>query len=420
MNNVLIIGSGGREHALARAMAQSNQVQTVYVAPGNPGMLSQDESILCVDIEVTDFESLVNFVIKESIAVTIVGPEQPLELGIVDYFNEKGLDIVGPNKIAAKLENSKHFAKEIMEQAGVKTAQYRFFTATEYQDAIAYLEQLKLPLVIKADGLMNGKGVVIPETMEEAYSTLELFMDTDGRDVLIEEFLLGNEFSHFSLVNGTHVIPLASACDYKRSHDNDLGLNTGGMGSFAPIPWFDHSMEERVLTEIVQAVANQMVENGTPFTGVIYTGAMWTESGPKVIEFNTRFGDPETQVVLPLIENDFYDVIQAHLKKEDIEVRLKDQYQLGVVVAAKGYPANPTLNIPIKVSEDLTDNIYYAGVQLDENLEKVSNGGRIFMVTSSGDTLSDARIKAYQLMKTLEIPDSFYRNDIGLNREMEV
>lgn len=420
MNNVLIIGSGGREHALARAFAKSPQVQKVYVAPGNPGMVNLKEMIECVDIEVTDFEKLVKFALNESISVTIVGPEHPLELGIVDFFMERDLDIVGPSKIAAKLENSKHFAKEIMEQAGVKTAQYQFFPASEYQAAIDYVNAMTLPLVIKADGLMNGKGVVIPETMEEAHASLELMMHTNGKDVLIEEFLVGSEFSHFSLVNGKHVIPLASACDYKRSHDNDLGINTGGMGSFAPIPWFDKPMEERVLTEIVQAVANQMVENGTPFTGVIYTGAMWTKSGPKVIEFNTRFGDPETQVVLPLIENDFYDVIQAHLNQEDIQVRLKDQYNLGIVLAAKGYPAQPMLNIPINLPENLVDQTYYAGVTLNDNKQLVSNGGRILMVTANGESLEDARDKAYPLIQQLDIQDSFYRNDIGLNREMEV
>ncbi|XJS11704.1 phosphoribosylamine--glycine ligase [Aerococcaceae bacterium WGS1372] len=419
MNNVLIIGFGGREHALARAFAKSTQVQTVYVAPGNPGMVIHDEQIECVNIQATDFESLVNFVVNESVTVTLVGAEQPLELGIVDYFNEKGLAIVGPSKVAAKLENSKHFAKEIMKQAAVETAQYRFFSASEFQDAIDYVNTLSLPLVIKADGLMDGKGVVIPETMEEAYSCLELMMQTKGKNVLIEEFLVGNEFSHFSLVNGSHIIPIASACDYKRSHDNDLGLNTGGMGAFAPIPWFDESKEERVLKDIVQAVADQMVENGTPFTGIIYTGAMWTESGPKVIEFNTRFGDPETQVVLPLIENDFYDVIQAHLNKEDIEIRLKDQFNLGIVLAAKGYPADPIMNIPIKYTEEWAEQVYYAGVRLDDNDQLVSKGGRILMLTSSGETLQEARENAYSLMHQLKVQNSFYRNDIGLNREME-
>lgn len=419
MNNVLIIGSGGREHALARAFAKSPRVQTVYVAPGNPGMVSQDDKIECVNIQVNEVESLADFVENSNIKITFVGPEQPLELGVVDIFNERGLAIVGPSKVAAKLENSKKFAKEIMAQAGVQTAKYHFFEAKDYQSAVNYVNELSLPLVIKADGLMAGKGVVIPETMEEAFATLELMMQTNGKNVLIEEFLVGNEFSHFSLVNGNHVIPIASACDYKRSHDNDQGLNTGGMGSFAPIPWFDQTMEDRVLKEIVQAVADQMVENGTPFTGVIYTGAMWTEAGPKVIEFNTRFGDPETQVVLPLINNDFYDVVQAHLNKEDITIELKDEYHLGVVLAAEGYPAEPIANIPIDVPQDLIDNVYYAGVKYNEQEQLVSNGGRILMVTSSGETLNEARFNAYELMKHVDIQQTFYRQDIGLNREKE-
>lgn len=419
VNNVLIIGAGGREHAIARAFAKSPQVQTVYVAPGNPGMILNDEKIECVNIQVTDIELLAEFVANSSVALTFVGPEQPLELGIVDYLNELNYPVVGPTKEAAKLENSKNFAKEIMAQANVQTAKYRFFQENEYSLAVDYINGLGLPLVIKADGLMSGKGVVIPETMDEALETLDTMMQVNAKAVLIEEFLTGTEFSHFSLVNGSHVIPIGTACDYKRTYDNDMGLNTGGMGSFAPVPWFDKEIESQLINGIVQPVADQMVANNTPFTGIIYSGVILTNEGPKVIEFNTRFGDPETQVLLSLIENDFYDVIQAHLTKAEIDISLKPGFNLGIVLAAKGYPAQPVSDILLEIPETLTKDIYYAGVSEDEDSNLLSKGGRILMVTSSGETLDEARDNAYKVMNQIEIKDTFYRNDIGLHREKE-
>lgn len=419
MKKILIIGSGGREHALAVAFARSSQVEKVYVAPGNPGMVLADSAIECVNISVSDIELLAEFVELSNIDISFVGPELPLELGIVDYFTQRNLAIIGPTQSAARLEGSKNFAKDIMKQANVKTAQHQFFTADEYDNAKDYINSLGLPFVIKADGLMSGKGVVIPQTMEEAEDTLQVMMVNNQKSVLIEEFLEGIEMSHFSLVNGSHVISVGTACDYKRVLNDDLGLNTGGMGAFAPVPWFDDEAEQRVLTDIIQPVANQMIQNKTPFSGVLYTGLIWTKDGPKVIEFNTRFGDPETQILLPLIQNDFYDIADAHIQKKDISIQLKPEFNLGIVLAADGYPTQPKEGIEIELPDNILDHVYFAGVTEDDDSKLLSSGGRILMVTASGDTLKEARKEAYNLMEQIDIADTFYRTDIGLHRDKE-
>lgn len=420
MQSILIIGSGGREHALARAFAKSSQVGKVYVAPGNPGMVSPASDHLAaidtVAISVREIESLAEFVVNEGIDLTFVGSEEPLEMGIVDLFNDKELAIVGPTQYAAQLESSKNFAKEIMRQAQVATAQHAFFPAEDYQAALAYLEDKGTPIVIKADGLMAGKGVVIPANLDQARADLKRMMLEGNSSVVIEELMVGPEFSHFSLVNGDHIIQIGTACDYKRVHDNDQGLNTGGMGAFAPVPWFDADLEAQVLDQIVRPVAQEMVAKGTPFTGVLYTGLMLTKDGPKVIEFNTRFGDPETQILLPLLENDFMDIMQAHLTQEDISIQLKDQFNLGVVKAANGYPGECDKGMVINIAEELEDHIYYAGVSQDEEGQLLSSGGRILMVTASGKDLEEARMNAYKLVEKVEVNNCFHRSDIGLNR----
>ena len=415
MKSVLIIGSGGREHAIARSFSESMTVETVYVAPGNPGMLS-NAKIECVNIQVTEIELLIEFAQINHIDLTFVGPEQPLELGIVDSFMEHNLAIVGPTKSAAQLENSKNFAKDIMKQVDVKTAQYKFFEPKSYSSAKEYAQTLGLPFVIKADGLMSGKGVVIPETMDEALTTLKDMMETNNKPVLIEEFLIGSEFSHFSLINGTHVIPLGTSCDYKRVADGDQGLNTGGMGAFAPVPWFNEVEQKIVQSEIVQPIADRIVEIGTPFTGVLYTGIIWTADGPKVIEFNTRLGDPETQVLLPLLENDIYDVMEAHLNHSPIDIKFKNEFNVGVVLAATGYPTTPMNHIPLDIADDLTEHILFAGITESPDSGLLSKGGRILIGLGNGQSLEEAKINAYKVMKNLDIKDTFYREDIGLNR----
>lgn len=416
---VLVVGSGGREHAIARAFSESPLVSKVYVAPGNPGMtLENNRHIECVPIEVIAIDKLARFVEENDISVTFVGPEQPLELGIVDLFNQQNLAIVGPTQVAAQLENSKWFAKKIMAEANVHTAKYQYFSSEDYPKAVNYCHQLGLPCVIKADGLMAGKGVVIPETMKEAETALQQMMVENHKSVLIEEFLIGKEFSHFSLVNGEHIISLGSACDYKRVLDFDKGANTGGMGAFAPVPWVDQKLDQQIIAEIVSPVAKEMVAQGSPFTGILYTGIILGASGPKVIEFNTRLGDPETQILLPLFETDFYDIIEAHLEKRPFEIQINKQTNLGIVLAAEGYPSLCKTNIPILVPDDLQEHVLFAGVGGEAN-NLYSTGGRILMMTSSAATLALARDQAYQQLEQLNIENTFYRQDIGLHRDLE-
>lgn len=416
---ILVVGSGGREHAIARAFSNSQSVKKVFVAPGNPGMLLDKADIIeCVPIAVTAVEELAAFVIEHEVAVTFVGPEQPLELGIVDYFEQRDLAIVGPSKVAAQLENSKWFAKKIMAEANVQTAKYQYFAAKDHQEALAYCLEIGLPCVIKADGLMAGKGVVIPESLDEAKETLERMMVDNDTSVLIEEFLTGTEFSHFSLVNGEHIISLGSACDYKRVFDADKGANTGGMGAFSPVPWVDQQLNQQIIDEIVLPVAKEMVRQETPFTGILYTGIILTDKGPKVIEFNTRLGDPETQILLPLFEADFNEIIEAHLNKQVFEIERKQQTNLGVVLAAAGYPGVCKTEIPLSVPEKLTTHVLYAGVGGEADALH-STGGRILMMTATGANLEEARDNAYQLLSQLEIEDTFYRQDIGLHRELK-
>lgn len=421
MKKVFVIGSGGREHAVARAFAASPEVGHVYVAPGNPGMTLESDAkaavIETVNIAVEDLSTLVSFALDQAVDMVFVGPEIPLEMGIVDQFDAHHIPVIGPNQKAAQLENSKQFAKTIMQKAQVKTADHAFFQAGELQQALDYAESLGLPFVIKADGLMAGKGVVIPETMDEAIRVMEDFLLQKGLPILIEEFLVGNEFSHFTLVNGQHVITLGTACDYKRAQDGDQGLNTGGMGSFSPVSWMTPDINQQIIDEIVQPVADQMVAAGTPFTGILYTGLIWTADGPKVIEFNTRLGDPETQVILPLLETDFYTIMTHHLAKKDITIQYRPGVNLGVVLAAEGYPKAYVKGVPIDMSLIDKEAVYYAGVTTDKKGGLQSNGGRILMVTGQGEDIDSARQVVYDQLNQLQIGQTFYRKDIGYLRE---
>ncbi|UUX35024.1 phosphoribosylamine--glycine ligase [Fundicoccus culcitae] len=419
---ILVIGSGGREHAIARAFRDSQKVEKVFVAPGNPGMELDNAKhatpIECVDINIQAFEQLAAFVKENDIALTFVGPEQPLETGIVDYFNQEKLAIVGPTKEAAQLENSKWFAKKVMAEAGVQTAQYHYFTADQITQAKTYCQDLGLPFVIKADGLMAGKGVVIPESMDEAHLTLDQMMLHNQKAVLIEEFLVGTEFSHFSLVNEEHILALGSACDYKRVAANDTGLNTGGMGAFAPVPWVDDALNQQVIDTVVKPVAQQMVAQGTPFTGVLYSGLIMTASGPKVIEFNTRLGDPETQVLLPTLTTDFYEIVTAHLNQQPLQINIASQTLLGIVLAAQGYPGDYVKKIPVAIPSELLPQIVFAGVSGTSD-QLYSSGGRILMAVASGHDLEEARTKAYATIEKIETVDTFYRPDIGCHRQLK-
>ncbi|MDO4432708.1 MAG: phosphoribosylamine--glycine ligase [Aerococcaceae bacterium] len=415
--SVLIIGSGGREHALAKAFAKSAHVESVYVAPGNAGMELANGTttpIQCVPIEATDFEALCQFVKEKAVAFTFVGPEIPLSQGIVDAFRSEGLAIVGPTQEAAQLESSKAFAKSMMQKAHVPTASYQTFEPENYDKACAYAAQQGLPVVIKEDGLAAGKGVVIATTEQEVAETLERFLLEQKTAIVIETFLTGEEFSFFAFVNGTHVIPIGFARDYKRAYDHDEGLNTGGMGAFAPLTWGTPELEQEVLAKVVVPLAQQMEKEGVPYTGVLYAGLMQTAQGIQVIEFNARFGDPETQILLPLLEQDLFEIVEAHLAQQPITVSLSQNVSLGVVLAAEGYPQAPVSGMPIVFPADFPlEHVCFSGVKQTQDA-LVANGGRILMVTAQAATVEACRQKVYGLLDELTISQTFYRRDIGI------
>ncbi|MDO4670908.1 MAG: phosphoribosylamine--glycine ligase [Aerococcus sp.] len=413
MDSALVIGSGGREHAIARALIKSPEIAVVYVAPGNDGMA--ESGIKPTPIAVTDKKGLLQFAIQHGIAVTFVGSEAPLAAGIVDDFRQAGMAIVGPTKQAAQLESSKYFAKQMMNTAGVPTAAYHYFTADEWERANQFVTADPTRWVIKGDGLLSGKGVILPTTAAEASAALTVLMRHQNQPVVIEERLVGQEFSYFAFVNGLHCLSLGSACDYKRAYDGDQGPNTGGMGSFSPVDWVDDALSEKIRQTILQPIAKAMVDAGTPYTGVLYLGLMLTEAGVKVIEFNVRLGDPETQVLLPQLETDFYTIVKAHLKQDALTIKHKSGVSLGVVVASDGYPKNYKSGLPLPLR--LPDpTLYSAGIKQGET-GWVSEGGRLFMLTAQGPTRSKARTTVYQHLKTLSLPGTFYRNDIGKHRE---
>lgn len=413
---ILVIGSGGREHALARAFEESKHVSEVYVIPGNPGMLLNASKIKTLPaMGINDIDDIKKFAQTNNIDITFVGSEGPLSKGIVDSFQIADLAIVGPTQVAAKLETSKEFAKQVMRRAGVPTASYRSFQVAEIEAAKAYLSKQVMPIVIKQNGLAAGKGVVIAENLLDAELALDQMMIKMGSSVIIEEFLTGPEYSLFSLINGESIIHIGVAQDYKRAHDGNQGLNTGGMGAYSPVKFVDDALLKETVDTVVQPLVKQMVTEGTPYTGVLYSGLMLTATGPKVIEFNVRFGDPETQIILPLIESDFYEVITAHLNVENFDVQLSDKASLGVVLAAEGYPEGYTEGIKLELADTLPlAQTYFAGTALDDNQQLVSNGGRILMVTSQQDSIKACREDVYNLLKKSALEHTFYRLDIGL------
>lgn len=424
MTKILVVGSGGREHAIALKFAESQGVEKVFVAPGNPGMelmnASLSAQIESVGIDALNNQALLDFAIDQSVDLTFVGPETSLAAGLVDDFRQAGLTIVGPSQEAAQLESSKDFAKQKMVRAGVPTAAFHSFQASEVDEAKQYLKSLNQShFVIKEDGLAAGKGVYIIDNLEEALETVDEVMGQLGSNVVIEEFMEGEELSFFALVNEEHVIPLVIAQDYKRAYDNDEGLNTGGMGSISPVPGYNEAVLMQELTElIVRPLAKLMVEDGVPFTGVLYSGLMMTKEGPKIVEFNTRFGDPETQIILPRIQNDFYQVMMAHINKENIDIQLDQTYSMGVIRAAEGYPKSYQKGMTIQwASEDLVPHIRFAGVKQLEDHSLVANGGRILMVIDQDSNLSELRNKVYDKMKNIQIEHSFYRKDIAAKFE---
>ncbi|HEM4324469.1 TPA: phosphoribosylamine--glycine ligase [Streptococcus suis] len=413
---LLVVGSGGREHAIAKKLLASPQVEKVFVAPGNDGMTL--DGLDLVDIGISEHSALINFAKENDIAWTFVGPDDALAAGIVDDFEEAGLKAFGPSRLAAELEWSKDFAKQIMVKYGIPTA--AFGTFSNFEEAKAYIEKQGAPIVVKADGLALGKGVVVAETVEQAVDAArEMLLDNkfgdSGARVVIEEFLAGEEFSLFALVNGDQFYILPTAQDHKRAFDGDQGPNTGGMGAYAPVPHLPQSVVDTAVDTIVKPILDGMIAEGRSYLGVLYAGLILTDQGPKVIEFNARFGDPETQIILPRLTSDFAQNIDDILHKRPTQLTWLDSgVTLGVVVASNGYPLDyeKGVELPAKTEGDITT--YYAGARFAENSRALlSNGGRVYMLVTTADTVQEAQEKIYSELKKQDTTGLFYRTDIG-------
>ncbi|MGU9543625.1 phosphoribosylamine--glycine ligase [Bacillus cereus] len=411
--NVLVIGRGGREHALAWKFAQSEKVEKVYVAPGNEGMR---DVATPVDIDENDFDALVLFAKENNVELTFVGPEIPLMNGIVDRFKEEGLRVFGPNKAAAVIEGSKAFTKELMKKYDIPTAAYETFT--DYEEAVQYIQKVCAPIVIKADGLAAGKGVTVAMTLEEALQAVkEMLQDVKfgaaSKKVVIEEFLDGQEFSLMAFVNGTTVHPMIIAQDHKRAFDGDKGPNTGGMGAYSPVPQIPEPAVQEAIQTVLHPTAKAMIEENRSFTGILYAGLILTNDGPKVIEFNARFGDPETEVVLPRLENDLVDVCNAVLDESELTLQWSEEAVIGVVLASKGYPEAYKKGDIISGLDALQDVIvFHAGTAMKHG-DFVTNGGRVLFVACKANSLQEAKDKVYKEIGKIESDGLFYRSDIG-------
>lgn len=413
---LLVVGSGGREHAIAKKLLASEQVEQVFVAPGNDGMTL--DGIELVNIGISEHSALINFAKKNDIAWTFVGPDDALAAGIVDDFEQAGLKAFGPSRLAAELEWSKDFAKQIMVKYGIPTA--AFGTFSNFEEAKTYIEEQGAPIVVKADGLALGKGVVVAETVEQAVEAArEMLLDNkfgdSGARVVIEEFLAGEEFSLFALVNGDQFYILPTAQDHKRAFDGDQGPNTGGMGAYAPVPHLSQSVVDTAVDTIVKPILDGMIAEGRSYLGVLYAGLILTDQGPKVIEFNARFGDPETQIILPRLTSDFAQNIDDILHKRPTQLTWLDSgVTLGVVVASNGYPLDYEKGVvlPARTEGDITT--YYAGARFAENGRALlSNGGRVYMLVTTADTVQEAQEKIYSELKKQDTTGLFYRTDIG-------
>ena len=408
--NVLVIGSGGREHAIVEALSRSPKQPKIYAAPGNAGIAQLAE---CVAIKDTEVEKLVEFAKSHDVELTVVGPEAALAVGVVDRFREEGLAIFGPTKAAAEIEASKDFAKRLMVKYDVPTAAYATFS--DFEEAMAYVRKGTLPTVLKYDGLAAGKGVVIATTLEEAEATLrDMLLDTkfgEGR-VVIEEFLTGEEFSLMCFVAGNKICPMPVAQDHKRAYDNDEGPNTGGMGAYTELPFITDEDHAYAMENIMQRVADAMVKEGTPFSGVLYGGLMKTPQGIKVIEFNARFGDPETEVVLPRLKSDAVEVFGAVARNEQPKAEWSEGATLGIVLASKGYPGDYAKGFAIRGTERVESKIYHMGTAMKDG-ELVTAGGRVMIVVASAPTLQEAQAKAREDISKIECDNLFHRTDIG-------
>lgn len=415
---VLIVGSGGREHAIAWSVAKSPKVDKIYCAPGNAGIAEFAE---CVNIKAMEFDKLVVFAKENAIDLTIIGMDDPLVGGVVDAFESEGLRVFGPRKNAAIIEGSKAFSKDLMKKYKIPTAAYENFTDPD--EAIKYLETAKMPIVLKADGLALGKGVLICNTLEEAKEGVKtLMLDKQfgdaGNEIVIEEFMTGREVSVLAFCDGKTIKCMTSAQDHKRAKDGDQGLNTGGMGTFSPSPFYNDEVEAFCEKYVYQSTIDAMASEGRPFTGILFTGLMITEDGPKVLEYNARFGDPEAQVVLPRMKNDIIDVMEACIdgKLSDVELEFEDNAAVCVVLASDGYPEKYDKGFEIKGLDTFKDKdgyyVFHAGTKFDGD-KIVTNGGRVLGVVAKGENLKAARANAYKATEWIDFANKYKRNDIG-------
>ena len=418
---ILIVGGGGREHAIATAVAKSPQAEKIYCAPGNAGIAELAE---IVPIGVMDFDKLADFAVEHKIDLAIIGPDDPLVGGIVDVFEERGIRTFGPRKNAAILEGSKAFSKNLMKKYGIPTAAYENFD--DPAKALEYLETAKMPIVLKADGLALGKGVLICNTLEEAREGINTLMvdkkfGNSGNTVVIEEFMTGREVSVLSFVDGKTIKTMSSAQDHKRAKDNDEGLNTGGMGNFSPSPFYTDEVDDFCQKHIYQATVDAMAAEGRPFTGVIFFGLMLTPDGPKVLEFNARFGDPEAQVVLCRMKNDIISVMNACIdgKLSDVELEFSDEAAVCVVLASDGYPEHYEKGFEITGLEAFDDKdgyyCFHAGTK-SEGGKVLTNGGRVLGVTALGRDIAEARSRAYEASGWVSFGNKYMRSDIAVIR----
>lgn len=411
---VMVVGGGGREHAIIKKIKESPKVDEIFALPGNGGIAKDAK---CVDIGAKDLENIVKFAVDEKIDFAVVAPDDPLVLGLVDLLNAENIPCFGPNKDAAIIEGSKAFSKDLMKAYGIPTAEYETFT--DMDEALAYLDTCKIPVVVKADGLALGKGVIIAETKEEAVDAVKSMMEDkvfgdSGSCVVIEEFLEGPEVSVLAFTDGKTLIPMVSSMDHKRALDGDKGLNTGGMGTVAPNPYYTEEVAEQCEEEIFLPTMIAMNKEGRSFSGCLYFGLMITKDGPKVIEYNCRFGDPETQVVLPLLDSDLFDIM-LHVSEgtlDQADVNFSDDAACCVVMASEGYPKSYEKGFEITVDEGV-DNVYVAGAKLSEDGKLLTNGGRVLGVTERGADISEAIKKAYDSVEKVHFDNAYYRKDIG-------
>ncbi len=411
---VMVVGGGGREHAIIKKLKENKSITEIFALPGNGGM-ANDATL--VDIGAKDIEAQVKFATENKIDYAVVAPDDPLVLGAVDALTAAGIPCFGPEAKAAIIEGSKVFSKNLMKKYGIPTAEYEVFSNTE--DALKYLETAPIPTVIKADGLALGKGVIIAETREDAKNAVRSMMEDkifgeSGNNIVIEEFLTGPEVSVLSFTDGKTVKPMISSMDHKRALDGDKGLNTGGMGTVAPNPYYTKEIADVCMETIFLPTIEAMNKEGRSFKGCLYFGLMLTEKGPKVIEYNCRFGDPETQVVLPLLRSDLLTIMKACTNGtlKDTEVKFSDGAAACVVMASKGYPQKYDSGFELKIDDSVADKVYVAGAKLENEILKTA-GGRVLGVTDTADNLETALKKAYENVKLVSFQNAFYRNDIG-------